>query len=176
MGRKQFQTLPHLAADVARLVDDFEKETDRGVALLGAAFLDDVLDVMLRAAFVEDAEAVSRILGPGRPLESFGARAHLAYCIGLLSRDIYHDVNLIREVRNDFAHRQPTSFEAPDIWRKCQQLLCVTILIPEGGCTWRERFIVDVVLIANHLMAAAEAEQHSTPPEDFTRNGILRLK
>src|SRR5438552_31546 len=41
-SRRQFQTLPTLCADAARLVEDLERETDRGVALLAVAFLDDV--------------------------------------------------------------------------------------------------------------------------------------
>ena len=53
--RRQLQTLPHLCADAARLVTDLERETDRGVALLAVAFLDDVLDLLLRASFVDDA-------------------------------------------------------------------------------------------------------------------------
>ena len=59
--RRQMQTLPHLCADAARLVTDMEGETDRGVALLAVAFLDDVLDLFLRASFVNDAEAVNRL-------------------------------------------------------------------------------------------------------------------
>ena len=176
MGRKQYQSLPLLTADVATLVDDFEKETDRGVALIAAAFLDDCLDVMIRAAFVDDPEAVGRMLGPGRPLESFGARAHLAYCIGLLGPDIYHDINLIREIRNDFAHRQPTTFEAGDIRSKCGRLKCINVLLPDNSCTCRERFTVNVVLIANHLVVATGAQNHALSPPSFSQNGVLRLK
>lgn len=176
MPRRDLQTLPHLNADACRLVDDLQKETDRGAALLGAAFLDDVLDVMLRAAFVADNEAVNRILGAGRPLESFGARAHLAYCLGLVAPDVYADINLIREIRNDFAHRHPTNFDHPEILAKCRKLKCVDVMLPDDSCGCRERFIVDVVLIANHLMAETGRLKHATPPKPFAENGVIRLK
>jgi DNA-binding MltR family transcriptional regulator len=176
MARKNTQTLPHLTEDVARLVGDLDRETDRGCALLAAAFLDDVLDVMLRAAFVDVGDAVSKILGTGRPLESFGARTHLAYCIGLLGNDVYADINLIREIRNDFAHRQPTSFSAKEIDAKCRQLQCVATIMPDEGISARERFVATMVMIANHLLIQSEQQEHAVPAKDFAENGILRVR
>jgi DNA-binding MltR family transcriptional regulator len=176
MARKQTQTVPHLTEDVARLVEDLGRETDRGCALLAAAFLDDVLDVMLRAAFVDAPEAVGRILGTGRPLESFGARTHLAFCIGLLGTDVYADLNLIREIRNDFAHRQPTSFRVAEIQAKCERFKCVSSLIPAEACQPRERFTASVVLIANHLLIRSERQIHVVPSKDFAQTGVLRVR
>ena len=138
------------------------------------AFLDDCLDVLLRAAFIDEPDAVGRIIGPGRPLESFGARAHLAYCIGLLG--LYQDINQIREIRNDFAHRQPTNFDTGEIRCKCSRLRCIDVLVPDGDCTPRDRFIVNVVLIANHLVVAAGQQPHAIPVVPFSENGVLRLK
>ena len=174
--RRQLQTLPHLCADAARLVSDLETETDRGVALLAVAFLDDVLDLLLRASFVNDAEAVNRLIGPGRPLESFGSRAHIAYCMGLLGADVYNDINLIREIRNDFAHRQPTNFEQGDIRLKCNKLRCVAGMLSENDCSARERFIASVVVIANHLIVQASEKAHAKPAKSFSENGVLRLR
>ncbi|MGA2501729.1 MAG: MltR family transcriptional regulator [Tepidisphaeraceae bacterium] len=176
MARKTTQTLPHLTEDVARLVDDLARETDRGCALLAAAFVDDVLDVMLRAAFVDVPDAVNKILGTGRPLESFGARSHLAYCIGLLGNDVYADINLIREIRNDFAHRQPTSFLAKEIDAKCRRLQCVATIMPDEGISPRDRFVATVMMIANHLLILSEQQSHAVPTKDFAENGILRVK
>src|SRR5256714_14391096 len=170
--RRQLQTLPHLCADAARLVSDLESETDRGVALLAVALLDDVLDVLLRASCVDDSEGVNRLIGPGRPLESFGSRAHVAYCMGLLGADVYSDINLIREIRNDFAHRQPTNFEQSDIHTKCNKLRCVAPMLHEiEPCTTRERFIASVVVIANHLIVQASEKAHAKPAKSFSENG-----
>jgi DNA-binding MltR family transcriptional regulator len=175
--RRQLQTLPHLCGDAARLVGDMESESDRGVALLAVAFLDDVLDLLLRATFVNDPDAVNRLIGPGRPLESFGSRAHIAYCMGLLGADVYNDINLIREIRNDFAHRQPTNFEQGDIRLKCTKLRCVTPMLQEiESCTARERFIASVVVIANHLIVQATDKPHTSPAKSFSENGVLRLR
>jgi hypothetical protein len=176
MGKRNLSTLAHLHADVARLVDDFERETDRGVALLGAAFLDDVLDVLLRASFVDDPDAVNKLCGTGRPLESFGARTHLAYCAGLLGRDVYHDINLIREIRNDFAHRHPASFEFPEIRLKCHRLKTVQFMLADPACSARERYTATTVMLSNHLMVLAEKQAHAPIGKDFAENGVLRLR
>lgn len=176
MGKRGPTTLPNLSADVTRMVEDLERETDRGVALLAVAFLDDVLDVMLRAVMVNEPEAVNRLMGTGRALESFGARTHLAYCMGLLGRDVYHDVNLVREIRNDFAHRQPTSFEAEEIRGKCQRLKAAATVMADAGCTARERYTATVVMLANHLIVATGELKHAVCAKDFAVNGVLRLK
>ena len=176
MAYPKLHTLPNLTADAARLVDDLEKETDRGIALLGAAFLDDVLDVMIRASFVDDVEAMNKLLGPGRPLESFGSRAHLAYCVGLLGEDIYEDLNLLREIRNDFAHRHPANFNSEQIRSKCERLKCVSALLPDDSCPPRDRLIATVALIVNHLMVATAELKHATPARSFLQNGVLRLR
>lgn len=176
MAKRSLQSLPDLSEDVSRLVEDLEKETDRGAALLGAAFLDDVLELVLRSAMVDAPEVIDKLIGGGRALESFGSRAHLAYLMGLLGPDIYADINLIREVRNDFAHRQPTSFDSEEIRDKCKRLQCVSVFYTDEMCTPQERFVVDIVLIANHLLVQAKSQPRPNAGKRFTSSGVLRLK
>jgi len=176
MAKRNLQTLPNLNEDVSRLVEDLERESDRGAALVGAAFLDDVLDVLLRSAFVNEPEAVNKLMGMGRPLESFGSRAHLSYCMGLLGADVYADINLVREIRNDFAHRGPTGFDLPEIESKCQRLRLLSILGADETCGPRERFIATIVMLANHLLVEASHRKHAAPAKKFAENGVLRVR
>jgi mannitol operon repressor len=176
MGKRTLQTIPNLTDDVSRLVDDLERESDRGAALVGAAFLDDVLDVLLRSAFVNEPETVGKLMGMGRPLESFGSRAHLCYCMGLLGADVYADINLIREIRNDFAHRGPTGFDLPDVEIKCMRLRIISTLGADESCGPRERFIATVVMLANHLLLEASRRKHAAPAKKFAENGVLRVR
>ena len=176
MAKRPSKSLPSLSQDTERLVADMEGESDRGAALLAAAFLDDVLDLMLRSAFVDDADTSDKLLGPGRALESFGSRAHLAYLLGLLGPDIYADINLIREIRNEFAHRKPMDFDAPEISGKCGLLRCVSSIIGHEPCTSRERFIATVVMLCNHLMVCSSRLQHAIPAMAFASGGVLRAR
>lgn len=176
MAKRPVQSLGELHSDASRLAEDLEKETDRGAALLGAAFLDDVLDALLTAAFVDEPDVVGRLMGGGRPLESFGARAHLAYAMGLLGIDVYADINVIREIRNDFAHRKPMSFKAPGVREKCQRLCCVEEFLGGNVCSARQRFIASVILLVNHLMMLVETREHVSPAPSFARGGVLRVR
>ena len=99
--------IPDLSADAKRFIEDVQKETDRGVALVSAAFLDDALEAMLRAFFVDDPDEVDKLLNAKaiRPLSSFASRIQLAYCLGLIGPNMYRDLNVIRDIRNDFSHQ-----------------------------------------------------------------------
>ncbi|HZZ45146.1 MAG TPA: MltR family transcriptional regulator [Tepidisphaeraceae bacterium] len=166
----------NLTNEADGLLGDLERETDRGAALLGVAFIDDVLDAVLRAHFVDDEKAVHKLLGPGRPVESFGTRTHLAFCLGLLGPDTYSDMNLIREIRNEFAHRQPVSFEGEMVKSRIERLRAVDVLAGGVPMTCRERFVVSVVLIVNHLAAFGHTVTRARVGKDFTSNGMLRLR
>ena len=97
--------------------------------------------------------------------------------MGLLGADVYNDINLIREIRNDFAHRQPTNFEQGDIRIKCNKLRCVAPMLQEiHSCTGRERFIASVVVIANHLIVQASENSHAQLAKSFSEHGVLRLR
>ena len=59
------------------------------------------------------------------PLGSLSARIETAYALGLISKEERDNINLIRDIRNDFAHRfldTKVSFQTPKIKDKCMQL------------------------------------------------------
>ncbi|MGH8770371.1 MAG: MltR family transcriptional regulator, partial [Burkholderiales bacterium] len=50
------------------------------------------------------------------PLNSLSAKIRIAHAFGLLPPDICADVDVIRKIRNEFAHaHQPLSFDSPKI-------------------------------------------------------------
>jgi DNA-binding MltR family transcriptional regulator len=84
---------------------EFDKASDRVLAIVGAAYLDSVLEQLLRRIFIKDDEQVDRLLGPDRPLGSNGSKYQLAYCLGLIDERERDDLSMIAKVRNAFAHR-----------------------------------------------------------------------
>jgi DNA-binding MltR family transcriptional regulator len=84
---------------------ELQKESQRGGVLLGAAFLDEQLRQLLEA-FLIDHSASGKLLEGGAmaPLGSFSSRINMAFCLGLISKDIHGDLHIIREIRNEFAH------------------------------------------------------------------------
>ena len=94
---------------------EFHSASDRSFAVLGAAYMDSILEQLLGAAFVADREATDRLLGTAGPIGSNGAKYSLAYSLGLITRSERDDLKTIADIRNHFAHKYSAStFTADD--------------------------------------------------------------
>lgn len=98
-------------------------ESDRGAALMSAAFLDEKLKRVLLATFVDDGRSARSALEFNGPLGTFSSRIELAYLVGLVPANVRADLHLIRKIRNEFAHiAGPLDFNAEKIAPRCNQL------------------------------------------------------
>src|SRR5262245_46733710 len=87
--------------DLDKFSERLTSESDRACAVLGAALVDARLEAVFRRrmhAFHDE------LLGSSRPISAFGARIHLARSLTWISDDARVDLDLIRAIRNDFAH------------------------------------------------------------------------
>jgi len=136
------------------LTSEFETESDRAAAILAAAYLDHLLGDLIAASMVVEPKEVEDLLyqkGNG-PLGTFSSKISTAYCLDLLSKDERGDLNLIRKIRNEFAHRLAgISFQTQEVTNRCREMKGAQI----GGCpsTPREcftkaaiRLMVDIIL------------------------------
>lgn len=89
---------------LATFLNYFYRESDRGAALLAASMLDEIVLRILRAHFIEDAESEKLLTGFNAPLGTFSARLVAALCLGLIEKLEFNEANLIRKIRNHFAH------------------------------------------------------------------------
>jgi DNA-binding MltR family transcriptional regulator len=104
-------------------------ETDRGCALMAAAYLDAELESLLRVHFVQNKTVADDLLGQNRPLGTFSSRIDLAYALGLIPTTSFRDLHLIRKIRNDFAHKAaPLSFEYDPMAARCRELCHAEVL------------------------------------------------
>lgn len=92
------------SSDVLIALRSMLKETDRGLVLVAADFLDDSLERLIRAHFQNVLKANDDLFKPMRPLATLSAKQNLAYALGLISKDSYEDLCTLRWVRNQFAH------------------------------------------------------------------------
>lgn len=92
--------------DIAHLnamVPYFNKESDRGAAILAGSFLEHYLGLFLKSKTVD--EAVSETLfGSMGPLSTFSQRIAIAYAFGFIDKESYAALENIRKIRNYFAH------------------------------------------------------------------------
>jgi hypothetical protein len=99
-----------------------ERETvdERAVAIVGATFLDDMLEHML-VTFMVDDEKEKKSLIDG-PLGTFSARVTATYCLGLVCKTVRDDLRTVGKIRNKFAHQLEVSFDVEPIRCWCRSL------------------------------------------------------
>lgn len=111
MSKKKAKDARRKAADVtvlnfqqhlATLAPTLRGESERGCVLVGAAFLEEVLEAMLRARLVEG--TADPLFEYPQALSSFSAKITLCFAVGAVNADERHDLDVIRDLRNEFAH------------------------------------------------------------------------
>lgn len=114
------------------VVDLFHKETDRAAAILAGSYLEVLLESLLKSTFVNDPVVEELFKGSG-PLATFSSRISFSYALGLIDGEVYRDLNIIRRIRNHFAHNiQNASFEDASIRDRCGELSFVKLSIQSG--------------------------------------------
>jgi hypothetical protein len=85
-------------------LNQLAKESDRGCALVAAGYLEDQLKKVLQARMVKHTGPAEEIFEGHEALSTFSARIKLAYLLGIVSHEVFLDLNRIREIRNAFGH------------------------------------------------------------------------
>jgi len=125
------------------LLKEIESQSDRGTAIVGAAWLEEELKATLKSRFLED-EQVSRRLFSNGALSEFSTCLDLAYMLKVITKEQYKDLDKIRKIRNDFAHKliskqfEELSFDNANIRDRCMTFSC--IIKEEDRVTSRHAF------------------------------------
>lgn len=110
---KQARRLQYVTALLDRSKEFMElmkKESDRGCILVAAAILENTLGDLLGITLRQD-KTCQELLDPERALGTLSSRIELTYALGLISKDMRDDLNLIRKIRNDAAHFKARGLE-----------------------------------------------------------------
>jgi hypothetical protein len=103
------------------LAEGKTEKQDFAAAILGAARLDSTLAYIIEREFIDLSPDEERALLREGPLAEFGAKIKLGYALGLYGPLTRDDLNIIREIRNAFAHSgNPLDFSNAAIARACQ--------------------------------------------------------
>jgi DNA-binding MltR family transcriptional regulator len=88
-------------------------ESDHGCAVIGAEIVSNRLESLLRAFLRDDPDgnrfALATLFVGYGPLATFAAKIHVAYAIQLIPKIIGDRLDMIRKIRNHFAHSQVRS-------------------------------------------------------------------
>ncbi len=107
---------------------DLIDESDRGAVIVGAAILESDLENLLRPIFNSNRvpkKHLVRMFDVNGPLSSFSAKVLICRGFGLISEEIFSDLEAIRKLRNQFAHTaDEVDFLSTDIQRIVFGLRC----------------------------------------------------
>ena len=128
-----YDTIPE---DASEIFHEIETQTDRSAAIVAGSFVEATLRAAIETQWNIPSNSVrERIFKGYAPLSSFSAKIEIGSVIGLFGPKTRCDLNLIRKVRNEFAHfLHPLSFTTPHIARLCEQLLLRRDIQISDGC------------------------------------------
>jgi len=79
-------------------------ESERACVIVGAANIDALLGELITKVLVPVKEK-ERICSDDSAFSTFSAKTSLAYQLGLIDKDLFSQLNMLRKIRNDFSHR-----------------------------------------------------------------------
>lgn len=86
--------------ELAEFAQEFNRESDRGAALIAASLLDERLKGILQAFFLDSKVSYELLNGANAPLGTFSSRISASYALGLIQKNELDEINLIRKIRN----------------------------------------------------------------------------
>jgi DNA-binding MltR family transcriptional regulator len=164
-------------------VGELNEESPRAAVIVGAAFVDDWLQLLLDHSMIADNHARRSLLGDGeladRPLSSFGSRVRAAYGLGLISKTEFEDLKIVSSIRNRFAHeRQGFSFDDPKIASWCRSLKLPSLVLgsPSSPRSDRKVYELAIVLLATAIKARMVHAGRDRPssPTDYDWKSVGR--
>jgi DNA-binding MltR family transcriptional regulator len=106
-------------------VGRFHSESDRAAAVLAGGYLDSFLENALRSVFISGGIVDELFEGHG-PLRSLSSKIAMTNALGLATDALARDMNLIRKIRNHFAHHiWDATFDIAPVSDWCREIAVV---------------------------------------------------
>jgi hypothetical protein len=101
--------------DLASVIGELRTKSQAGTVLVSAAVIESGLqELLLTKMRTLSTNKAKRIFNG--PLRSFAAKIDVAYAFELIDDELYDDLTIIRDIRNEFAHSvTETDFGNPEI-------------------------------------------------------------
>ena len=155
--------IEELSSDTQKVFDILNDETDLACVLIGTSYLSELLANIIEVSFIKTSVS-GKLLDPqGGVIGQFSIRADLAYCLGLIKKNVYQDLKIVAEIRNKFAHKHLSlDFSDKIIRNKCEKLNAWQILqdkddepaeLSQGqkSVQARNQFNLSVILIGQRI-------------------------
>jgi mannitol operon repressor len=157
-------------------IRELRKETARGAVIISGVVIGDLLGKTLEQ-YLTDHKDVKQLLhgGVSAPLGSLSSRILMAFGLRLIDEREYKNLQIIRKIRNHFAHSLHASFDDQNVVDWCKQLDATGIL-PRALETIEQRFrsvaTLQMVLLRNAPGAAAGKKMAEAGWQDRVRKHL----
>ena len=122
---------PPSAEEINHLISDLGAVDDRAAAIIVGTMVEDALQALLLSGMITlDKTARSKLFGAEKPLASFSAKIRVAHAFGLCDADSCKRLDLIKDIRNTFAHApRRISYDTPAIAAAVEKLKIRNMLL-----------------------------------------------
>ena len=104
-ARLQAGDLKFDLSDAIPVFKKLVKETDTGIAIISAAYIDECLKALLGLHVDTSSRQIfNKIFDFSGPLGTFSSRIDLAFGFNFISKQTHQRINSIKNIRNEFAH------------------------------------------------------------------------
>lgn len=120
-------------AELDEAMKEFQAGSDRVAAIMGAALVERHLMETIKTALADAFDDSALFHDQGAPFGTFKARIIAGRALGLFDEKIARDLDLVRDIRNQFAHAlMSLNFDNPLLVSRCNQF-SVPSVVDEGG-------------------------------------------
>ncbi len=142
---------------VSQFLKDFQAETDRGAALVGAAMIESRLERILKSHFIDSCSFDDLFVSPNSPISTFSSKTKICHALGLITEKEKREINYIRKIRNEFAHSlENIKYSSKPISSYCLNLQADTPGDLKGKKEYRGLFVNSVILTSLALWYRSE--------------------
>lgn len=152
-----------------RTFDEVFKQTDRASAIVSSSLLEELLERLILAFLIDNEKTKNNLFDGMAPLSTMSAKINVAYHLGLINKNEYEDLKIIKNIRNDFAHSFETiNFETQRIKNKCIRLKVLTSTNPPKDAmdsikNTKTFFQINTTLLASLLYYHLSQTEHLKP-------------
>jgi hypothetical protein len=184
---------PEAAALAARSIAlQMLEERGRGAVLVGVARVDAALEHLLQAVMAPAGGKGDSLFQPERPLGSIGAKVALARRLGLIDEPVERALQVLRKLRNAFAHSAESASLADSchssrleevyvaargnpLWAPLEIALTAQAPSAQGPVESPLRdYILLITILVAYLEATAQRLKPFQPPVAMGFSGICR--
>jgi hypothetical protein len=124
---------PELTDEQDLIARELGNQTDRGVAIIAGAYIEDLLSTCLKSRLhLSHKSLENRIFGRQGSLNSFSSKIDMGLALGLYQEREWRDFHTIRDIRNEFAQvSTPRTFESQRVRDLCFNLAMAEVYISQ---------------------------------------------